>query len=168
MIGRHAQRAQRIRRHRGIAPLLVVLACARPSRGEPRRGKAASSPPAHLPPSRPPGRQAMARAGQSLLAVTLFDGLPGAPAAAAIGKIPGAIVHRWEIVAGNAELAVTINTADVPRLAAMSDVQFIEEAPEITLRNNTDRWIVQSNVPNVTPVYDHGIHGEGQVVGILD
>jgi hypothetical protein len=113
-------------------------------------------------------RRALAKSGRSLLAVTLFDGLPAEPAATAIAKIDGAVVHRWEVVAGNVELAVTLNTADLPRLAALPDVQFIEDAPEITLRNSNDRWIVQSNLPNVTPVYNNGIHGEGQVVGILD
>lgn len=115
-----------------------------------------------------PERLALAKAGRSLLDVTLFDGEPADGVRRAIAKIPGAIVHRTEVIAGNAEIAVTINSPDIKRLAAMAQVQFIEEAPEITLRNNTDRWIVQSNIPNVTPLYDHGLHGEGQVVGILD
>ncbi|MEK6676108.1 MAG: S8 family serine peptidase, partial [Planctomycetota bacterium] len=65
-------------------------------------------------------------------------------------------------------LFATMPAANLGTLATKDYVQFVEEAPEITMRNNTTRWIVQSNTTNVTPLYDAGIHGEGQVVGIID
>jgi hypothetical protein len=63
---------------------------------------------------------------------------------------------------------VSIDAEHVDELAALPGVQFIEEAPEITVRNATVRWIVQSNIPDFTPLHDNGLHGEEQIVGILD
>lgn len=63
---------------------------------------------------------------------------------------------------------VTIRVADVPALAELETVQFIEDGPEATFRNDTNRWIVQSNVANQTPIWNKGIHGEGQVGGLID
>ena len=53
-------------------------------------------------------------------------------------------------------------------LAEIDSIQFVEEAPELTLRNDTTRWIVQSNQSGVFPFYDNGIHGENQIIGIMD
>ncbi|NIP86541.1 MAG: hypothetical protein GTO03_13625, partial [Planctomycetales bacterium] len=64
--------------------------------------------------------------------------------------------------------AVTVEAEQLLRLAELPQVQFIEEAPRITYRNYTTRWIVQSNVADLTPLYDNGIHGEGQIAGVVD
>jgi hypothetical protein len=53
-------------------------------------------------------------------------------------------------------------------VATLRGVRWIEEFPEITLRNNSTRWVIQSNLPNVTPLWDRGLHGENQIVGHID
>ncbi len=53
-------------------------------------------------------------------------------------------------------------------LAHHPDVVWIEEIPEYRVWNNTTRWVVQSNVSGATPIWNQGIHGEGQIVAIMD
>ncbi len=113
-------------------------------------------------------RLALVDRGDIAVTITLFAGEPEAAFRAAVAGLPGAAVHFSEEIAGCRTLNLTLRRDDVGRLADLSAVQFIEEAPEITLRNSTSRWIVQSNVSNVTPCYNNGITGVGQIVGILD
>lgn len=53
-------------------------------------------------------------------------------------------------------------------LARIREIEWIEETPEITLRNNDATWVVQTNTPNVRTIWDKGIHGENQIIGIID
>lgn len=117
-----------------------------------------------------PARRALARAGLTPVIVTLFQGADAGALARELTLWPGnPRVHFSDELAGNPFLVVTIGTPLLDRLARRSEVQFIEEAPELTDRSNTnDRWIVQSNVTGVTPFYDAGLHGEDQIIGIID
>lgn len=66
-------------------------------------------------------------------------------------------------------LHVLAPTGAVGALARIEGVQFIEDAPEITMRNNSTRWILQTNINDGQfPLYDNGLHGEGQVLGHID
>src|SRR5205814_172754 len=57
----------------------------------------------------------------------------------------------------------------VSRLAELAQVQFAEHIPEYSERSNAvTRWVVQSDQPNITPMYDHGITGVGQIIAIID
>jgi hypothetical protein len=40
--------------------------------------------------------------------------------------------------------------------------------PPLRLRNRESTWRCQSGLQNSTPVFEHGLHGEGQIVGIMD
>jgi hypothetical protein len=117
-----------------------------------------------------PERQALAAKGQELVLVTLFEGETTAGVSAAIARLaPGAKVHWSERVGDNLVVSATVPRGAGLTLAARPDVAFIEPAPELTeRRNNENRWIVQTNIPNSTPFYTQGVHGEGQIVGILD
>ncbi len=55
-------------------------------------------------------------------------------------------------------------------LAAMRDVFWIALEPRKTLLNDTTIWVGQNglSVSKATPVFDHGIFGEGQTVAIID
>ncbi len=112
-------------------------------------------------------RKQLAAAGRVMLTIAAFRDAD-----------PETIVGDLEF-AGAKVIAVNRTTrnhlvdAEIPRaaiggLASLDWVQFVEEAPEGTLRNNTNEWIVQSNVSNYTPVWDRGIHGEGQIGGHID
>ena len=56
----------------------------------------------------------------------------------------------------------------VPAIARVNDVWWIEEKPEFFVMNDQTKWCLQSNVSNSTPIWDHGIHGEGQIAGVMD
>jgi hypothetical protein len=56
----------------------------------------------------------------------------------------------------------------VPAIARVRDVWWIEEQPEFRTLNNVTRWVVQSNLSGQTPIWDHGIHGEGQIATLMD
>jgi hypothetical protein len=116
-----------------------------------------------------PPRQAMAAKGQVATEVWLFKGEAEAPARAAINKIQGAQVMSATSIDGRAVLQVLMQGKDVAKLADMPAVQFAQHAPEFTSRSNwTTRWVIQSDQLNVTPVYDHGITGVGQIAGLID
>jgi hypothetical protein len=52
--------------------------------------------------------------------------------------------------------------------AALADVQWIEPTPVYSFNNDQAQWVVQSGVPNLRPIWDHGIRGQGQVVMTAD
>jgi len=118
-----------------------------------------------------PERQVIAAQGLTHAMVTLFADatIPDIEIAAnAILALPGGKVLGRDTIGANTVVFVHIRPADAPLLAALNAVQFIEEAPEITLRNSTNRWIVQSNIAGNFPLYDRDIKGQGQIVGVLD
>ncbi len=53
-------------------------------------------------------------------------------------------------------------------LAQHPAVLWIEELPDYRVWNNTTRWVVQSNLDGVTPIWARGIHGENRIVAIMD
>jgi Subtilase family len=53
-------------------------------------------------------------------------------------------------------------------IARIADVWWVEEQAEFTTLNNTARWVAQSNVNGSTPLWDNGLHGEGQLATIMD
>ncbi|MDE3249192.1 MAG: S8 family serine peptidase, partial [Bacteroidota bacterium] len=60
------------------------------------------------------------------------------------------------------------NQADVNRLALLPEVKWIEEEGDITIDNGNESGLVQSNNTAQTPLYNKGIRGEGQIVGLID
>ncbi|HEX7839987.1 MAG TPA: S8 family serine peptidase [Kofleriaceae bacterium] len=87
------------------------------------------------------------------------------PGATVEGAQPGAEFSRVRLRVPGTELA-TAATA----LAALDDVFWIDVEGRRELLNDTTIWVGQSGLDAgmTTPVFDHGIHGEGQVVGYID
>lgn len=56
----------------------------------------------------------------------------------------------------------------LPHLAIDGETWWIEEQPEFIAWNNTTKWVVQSNTTGLTPIWDQGLHGEGQIVTVMD
>jgi hypothetical protein len=56
----------------------------------------------------------------------------------------------------------------VSAIARVQDVWWIEEQPEFLTMNNVTKWVAQSNVSGWTPLWDHGINGEGMIATIMD
>jgi len=61
-----------------------------------------------------------------------------------------------------------VPAASLDRLADLPGVQFVEEAPELAPRNNTNEWILQTNVTNDTRLWDVGLLGQGQIADLID
>ncbi len=102
---------------------------------------------------------------------------------AVVVLFPGANPADTARVAANAGLSVVNTHLDgdrfvlevsgsegaLRRLAELDDVKWIEPAPEVTYRSNMNtRWIIQSNVSNDFPAYEAGLHGEGQLIAVMD
>jgi hypothetical protein len=107
------------------------------------------------------------RAGDSFLTlvVRVFDDLEGT--ARAIESLGTEILGRSDdgfqkllVVHGSRELASAI--------ARVPNVWWIEEKPEFYVMNDTTKWVVQSNVSGSTPIWDKGLHGEGQLAAVMD
>ncbi len=113
-------------------------------------------------------RQLRAARGEVVVDVTLFEGADVDAALADLAAIDGLTIERNESIAGNPTVTVTLPAQSVADLGEFSAVQFVEEAPDAKQRNDSVRWIVQSNTTDVTPLYDNGLLGEDQVLGHID
>lgn len=114
-------------------------------------------------------RQQMQANGREALIVTLFAGEDAKTTRDAIFNVaPTAAVYYASDLNGQGQISVSVDRGDVEKVAALDAVQFVEDAPELTFRNATTRWIAQSNIPNMNTIYAQGIHGEGQIVGVID
>jgi hypothetical protein len=60
------------------------------------------------------------------------------------------------------------NLSQVRMLAVIPEVQWIEEEGDITIDNGIESGLIQSNNTTQTPIYNRGIRGEGQIVGVID
>ncbi len=54
------------------------------------------------------------------------------------------------------------------QIARLDQVRWIEEIPEFFDDNGNTAGTIQSGTPGNTPVWNQGIHGEGQIVGVTD
>jgi subtilase family serine protease len=80
-------------------------------------------------------------------------------------------VHRakGKVLDARKDLArVEIGAATVAQLAQLEEVLWIEPAVELRLLNDTSRWTIQTYVPGSTRIWDMGLHGEGEIVGVGD
>lgn len=77
------------------------------------------------------------------------------------------IEERWEEY-GRWYVRVAATPVEARELARSRDVQWVEPAPELTLRNDSVSWIVQTNVTNNRRLWTLGLDGAGQVIGHVD
>lgn len=114
-------------------------------------------------------RALLARNDDVLVQAYTFAGDSAEAAAKAAARIPGAHVLDTTEIGGMNTVLIQLPRASVPALADIDSVRFVEEAPEFTNRSNiNNRWIIQTNVTNSTPLYTAGIRGEGQIIGVMD
>jgi hypothetical protein len=98
-----------------------------------------------------------------------LDAVRMAVAAAGATRIVGAarspFFSRIRLLLTDAEIAELREP-----LARIPEVFFLSLEGRKALLNDTTIWVGQSGVSGgqTTPVFNHGIHGEGQVVGIID
>ncbi len=85
-----------------------------------------------------------------------------------LAAIPGLTLVESENIRDSVSFTATVPISSLAALAALDAVQFIEELPEFTPRDANQRWIVQSNVAGSRPIYDRGITGVNQIIGVID
>lgn len=113
-------------------------------------------------------RRAVDEGGDVLVQAYLFDGVSVRDARAEL-EGTGLRIEDSVRIAEMETLLLRVPRAKLASLADAESIRFVEELPELTERSNSNtRWIVQSNVTNVTPLYSAGIRGEGQIIGIMD
>ena len=103
------------------------------------------------------------------LEVEIWDGADPHAAAARVRAL-GVDVLRVDDLPGIRRLLVRAQPEALDAIAALSEVEWLEPAPTPTLRNDTVRWIIQSNnsVTMATPLFDHGLLGQGEIIGHID
>lgn len=116
-----------------------------------------------------PERLALDLEGRYAIHITLFKGADlHATAQQILDVAPSAVVDATNELYGRGSISIEVDVDEVQALASIDGVQFIEELPELVLRNTRARWIIQSNISGVESIYAKGIRGEGQIVGIMD
>lgn len=100
-----------------------------------------------------------------LLVVRVFRNPDGV--ARALEGLGGQIADRVENATAR-RLVVSLPKDRLEDAARIHDVWWIEEKPEFRTQNNTTKWVVQSNSSGWTPIWDHGLYGEGQLFTIMD
>ena len=101
----------------------------------------------------------------SLFTVRVFRNLDGV--VSAVRGLGAEVVDRTDD-GFSRRLVVHAGRALVPAIARIHDVWWIEEKPEFRTLNSTTRWVIQSNVSGWTPLWDHGVHGDGRLATLID
>ncbi len=112
-------------------------------------------------------RKALARDGKHRLIVHAHRGADEAALQEQLTALGVDVLERSSGYHG-AQLLVDVETTQVETLKTIDAVRYVETAPEATPRNSSTNWISQSNIPDMTPIWDRGLHGENQTVGLID
>ncbi len=112
-------------------------------------------------------RQAMERGGRKLLIAEWFGDKSDQHMKSDLEKL-GAVVRGPARAGDRRQMIVEMGQGHVNKLSQARNVLFVEEAPEAEPRNATSSWIIQSNVTNSRPLWDAGLLGQDQIVGIID
>lgn len=112
---------------------------------------------------------AAARADGAPLALTLSFA-PGTPIALRADQAIalGATLSRLSERAARPRLWLSAPAALLPALASLPELLWLSPTLPASDRNNDSSWIVQSGTLGLRPIWDHGLHGEGQIIGHID
>lgn len=105
--------------------------------------------------------------GMYYLVVELFPDADVPAAVSAVEKLGGNSIKIFPN-SSNTRLKVRFPSSFLADLARIPGVQWVEEEGERKFRNDTTSWVIQSDVSNSRPVWEHDIHGEGQIIGHID
>jgi len=115
-----------------------------------------------------PARMALDAAGLVAAQVWLFEGDDADPVVDRISRLDGVTVARVERSGGTASVLITAPPGAFAGLAAIEGVRFVHDQPQFTPRDVNAPWVVQSNAQGQFSVWDRGLTGRGQIVGIID
>lgn len=105
--------------------------------------------------------------GLRRMVVGTFPGR-GPDEAVAVARRAGAEVLGVEPSGVEWRVFLRADLEQAKRVAHAQNVMFIEELPEVTLRNDVVSWCLQSNQTNVRPIWAQGIRGQGVIGGLMD
>jgi Subtilase family len=72
-------------------------------------------------------------------------------------------------VGGKVEIrCTTVSKKELENIARIPEVRWIEEVGEIKEDNGTSAGTIQSGTPGTTPIWYSGLHGENQIIGVID
>ncbi len=128
------------------------------------------------------------RALAPALAVLRGDAAAGLPARIPmiLGATPAADLEEAErkLRAAGADVSWRVSNGTLPQVGfvvpkdglepvidAVRDLRglvFANVQPPVRLQNSESVWRCQSGLPAATPMFDNGLHGEGQIIGIMD
>ena len=112
-------------------------------------------------------RKAIAATGRVRVWIEL---LPGASADRTLAKLASlqALVLAIEPVGESIFVAAETPLNKVAELKDVPDILFVEEIDEPQARDHSANWIGQSNVLDSMSIWNAGLTGTGQIVGIID
>jgi hypothetical protein len=79
--------------------------------------------------------------------------------ATVLESFPRRVGHRF---------VVAVEDERIPDLARLPSVLFLEERPDFRVWNDRTTWVAQENVSGQFPLWDHGLHGEDQIITVMD
>ncbi|MCG3124272.1 MAG: hypothetical protein GIKADHBN_02729 [Phycisphaerales bacterium] len=115
-----------------------------------------------------PQRQALRDQGLVALNLVLFHNTDADRAETAIAAVPGVTLLGIEHAGTDVLISALAPVGQLAALAAVPEVGWIEEKPSFIPRAYASRWILQRNEKDDFPLYDAGLRGEGQILGIID
>ncbi len=118
------------------------------------------------------GETAAVGAERTLLTIEVFPGESTASVAELARAAGFDVVRTWDTarvrrVVVRAPSGAARSRA-IESIARVSAVEWIEPAHVASVRNDTVRWVIQSNVVDEVPLFDHGLLGAGQIAGLID
>lgn len=117
---------------------------------------------------RSPKRQQMSGYWLRCLLFSSAEPLMVAERLKALGATDAQLIDDRKI-GGSAQVLFTIQSLDLlPRIAQIEAVQWIEEVSENIEDNVNAAGTIQTGIANNPAIWNQGLHGEGQVIGLID
>ena len=101
------------------------------------------------------------------LIVHLFPNASPQPVLTAIQDLGGSVIGA-RLHAHPPHIQAVLPPHTPEALALVEQVSWIEPVPNLTQRNETTRWVLQSNQPKLETIWDHGLSGQAQTLGHID
>jgi len=69
---------------------------------------------------------------------------------------------------GRDSVQAAVGAKAIAELAAMEEVTWINEVFDMQLLNDTSQWVIQTGLPDNRKLWDNGLNGEGEIIGMGD
>lgn len=115
-----------------------------------------------------PDRVALAEQDRLRLVVSLFEGADMNAALDQINALPAVVINTADDHAFGGAIELDMPAFAYQALADVKEVHYVAEVGDFLFRNDTNKWICQTNINGSTTVWDNGIRGEGQIGGLID